>query len=65
MERTRCSGREDLPQSGQSYDSVNRNLLLSYKESERGQILHEVISEASTIGSVIAVGTSTPRMASR
>src|SRR6201982_2004177 len=44
--------------SGQSYDAVDRNLLLSYKESERGQILHEGISEAGAMGSVIAAGTS-------
>ena len=42
---------------GQSYDAVDRNLLLSYKESERGQILHEGISEAGAMGSVIAAGT--------
>src|SRR5205814_1445890 len=43
---------------GQSYDAVDRNLLLSYKESERGQILHEGISEAGAMGSVIAAATS-------
>src|SRR5262249_9155873 len=43
--------------NGQSYDAVDRNLLLSYKESERGQILHEGISEAGAMGSVIAAGT--------
>jgi pyruvate dehydrogenase E1 component len=37
---------------------VDRNLLLSYKESEKGQILHEGISEAGAMGSVIAAGTS-------
>jgi pyruvate dehydrogenase E1 component len=37
---------------------VDRALLLSYKESERGQILHEGISEAGAMGSVIAAGTS-------
>src|SRR6202012_2708416 len=26
---------------GQTYEAVDRNLLLSYKESERGQMLHE------------------------
>jgi pyruvate dehydrogenase E1 component len=44
--------------SGQSYDAVDRNLLLSYKESERGQILHEGISESGAMGSVIAAGSS-------
>src|SRR6266568_2726398 len=44
--------------SGQSYDAVDRNLLLSYKESEKGQILHEGISESGAMGSVIAAGTS-------
>jgi pyruvate dehydrogenase E1 component len=43
---------------GQTYEAVDRNLLLSYKESERGQILHEGISEAGAMGSVIAAGTS-------
>ena len=43
---------------GQSYDAVDRNLLLSYKESEQGQILHEGISESGAMGSVIAAGTS-------
>jgi len=43
---------------GQSYDAVDRNLLLSYKESEQGQILHEGISESGAMGSVIAAGSS-------
>ncbi|MGA8465101.1 MAG: pyruvate dehydrogenase (acetyl-transferring), homodimeric type, partial [Trebonia sp.] len=43
---------------GQTYEAVDRNLLLSYKESERGQILHEGISEAGAMGSVIAASTS-------
>jgi pyruvate dehydrogenase E1 component len=43
---------------GQTYDAVDRNLLLSYKESEKGQILHEGISEAGAMGSVTAAGTS-------
>ncbi|MGE5133534.1 MAG: pyruvate dehydrogenase (acetyl-transferring), homodimeric type [Gemmatimonadota bacterium] len=43
---------------GQKYEAVDRALLLSYKESERGQILHEGISEAGAMGSVIAAGTS-------
>jgi len=43
---------------GQTYDAVDRNLLLSYKESTEGQILHEGISEAGAMGSVIAAGTA-------
>ncbi|MEO3811848.1 pyruvate dehydrogenase (acetyl-transferring), homodimeric type [Sphaerisporangium sp. B11E5] len=43
---------------GQTYDAVDRNLLLSYKESLEGQILHEGISEAGSMGSTIAAGTS-------
>ncbi|HEV2372288.1 MAG TPA: pyruvate dehydrogenase (acetyl-transferring), homodimeric type, partial [Streptosporangiaceae bacterium] len=43
---------------GQRYEAVDRTLLLSYKESEQGQILHEGISESGAMGSVIAAGTS-------
>ena len=43
---------------GQTYEAVDRNLLLSYKESEKGQILHEGITEAGAMGSMIAAGTS-------
>ncbi len=43
---------------GQRYDAVDRELLLSYKESETGQLLHEGISEAGAMGSTIAAGTS-------
>jgi pyruvate dehydrogenase E1 component len=43
---------------GQTYEAVDRSLLLSYKESETGQILHEGISEAGAMGSTIAAGTS-------
>ncbi len=44
--------------SGQTYDAVDRELLLSYKESAQGQILHEGITEAGSMGSVIAAGSS-------
>ena len=44
--------------NGQSYEAVDRNLLLSYKESAKGQILHEGISKAGAMGSVVAAGTS-------
>ncbi|MGA2826629.1 MAG: pyruvate dehydrogenase (acetyl-transferring), homodimeric type [Streptosporangiaceae bacterium] len=43
---------------GQTYDAVDRNLLLSYKESEKGQILHEGITEDGAMGSMIAAGTA-------
>ncbi|MFP5218696.1 MAG: transketolase-like TK C-terminal-containing protein, partial [Actinomycetes bacterium] len=43
---------------GQRYDAVDRDLLLSYKESETGQLLHEGITEAGSMGSTIAAGTS-------
>ena len=43
---------------GQEYDAVDRDLLLSYKESTQGQILHEGISEAGSMASLIAAGTS-------
>jgi pyruvate dehydrogenase E1 component len=43
---------------GQEYDAVDRDLLLSYKESTQGQILHEGISEAGSMASLIAAGTA-------
>jgi pyruvate dehydrogenase E1 component len=43
---------------GQEYEAVDRDLLLSYKESASGQILHEGISEAGSMASLIAAGTS-------
>jgi len=43
---------------GQTYEPVDRNLLLSYRESTEGQILHEGITEAGSMASVIAAGTS-------
>ncbi|TCO52229.1 pyruvate dehydrogenase E1 component [Kribbella antiqua] len=43
---------------GQNYEAVDRNLLLSYKESQQGQLLHEGISEAGAMGSMIAAGTA-------
>jgi pyruvate dehydrogenase E1 component len=43
---------------GQRYDPVDAELLLSYKEDTRGQILHEGISESGSMASVIAAGTS-------
>ena len=43
---------------GQQYISVDRELMLSYKESKTGQILHEGINEAGSVASFTAVGTS-------
>ena len=43
---------------GQTYDSVDRDLLLSYKESAQGQMLHDGISEAGCTASVIAAGSA-------
>jgi pyruvate dehydrogenase E1 component len=43
---------------GQQYESVDSELLLSYKEAVDGQILHEGINEAGSVASVTAVGSS-------
>ena len=43
---------------GQLYTSVDADLMLAYKESTEGQILHEGINEAGSAGSFAAVGTS-------
>jgi pyruvate dehydrogenase E1 component len=43
---------------GQTYQPVDRDLLLSYRESQRGQILHEGITEAGSMASVTAAGTA-------
>ncbi|MEO3794230.1 pyruvate dehydrogenase (acetyl-transferring), homodimeric type [Nonomuraea sp. B10E15] len=43
---------------GQTYEAVDRELLLSYKEAVQGQILHEGISESGSMASTIAAGTS-------
>ena len=43
---------------GQKYMSVDRELLLSYKESTTGVILHEGINEAGAVASFTAVGSS-------
>ncbi|MEI6844627.1 MAG: pyruvate dehydrogenase (acetyl-transferring), homodimeric type [Actinomycetes bacterium] len=43
---------------GQTYTSVDRELMLSYKESTSGVILHEGINEAGSVASFTAVGTS-------
>ncbi|AWB91856.1 pyruvate dehydrogenase (acetyl-transferring), homodimeric type [Aeromicrobium chenweiae] len=44
--------------AGQTYESVDRKLLLAYKESAQGQLLHEGISEAGAMASAIAAGSS-------
>ena len=43
---------------GMQYTSVDRELFLSYKESETGQILHEGINEAGSVASWTAAATS-------
>ena len=43
---------------GQRYDPVDAELLLSYREDTQGQILHEGISEAGSMASVIAAGSA-------
>jgi pyruvate dehydrogenase E1 component len=43
---------------GQEYEAVDRDMLLSYKESTTGQILHEGISEAGSMASLIASASS-------
>ncbi len=44
--------------NGQNYLPVDRELMLSYKESESGQILHTGINEAGSAAAFQAVGTS-------
>jgi len=44
--------------NGQHYTSVDRELLLAYKESPQGQIIHVGINEAGALASFSAVGTS-------
>jgi pyruvate dehydrogenase E1 component len=44
--------------NGQLYTAVDADLMLAYKESEVGQILHEGINEAGSTASFTAAGTS-------
>ena len=44
--------------NGQHYTSVDRELLLAYKESPQGQIIHTGINEAGAVAAFTAVGTS-------
>ncbi|QRV02819.1 pyruvate dehydrogenase (acetyl-transferring), homodimeric type [Arcanobacterium phocisimile] len=43
---------------GQNYTAVDSEMLLSYKESDSGQILHTGITEAGSAAAFTAVGTS-------
>jgi pyruvate dehydrogenase E1 component len=43
---------------GQTYESVDRELLLAYKESPTGQMLHDGITEAGCTASLIAAGSA-------
>ncbi len=43
---------------GQKYKPVDANILLYYKESQTGQVLEEGITEAGSMASCIAAGTS-------
>jgi pyruvate dehydrogenase E1 component len=44
--------------NGQLYTSVDAEMMLAYKESEIGQILHEGINEAGSTATFTAAGTS-------
>ncbi|SDH24922.1 pyruvate dehydrogenase (acetyl-transferring), homodimeric type [Microbacterium pygmaeum] len=44
--------------NGQHYTSVDRELLLAYKESPQGQILHVGINEAGALAAFTGVGTA-------
>jgi pyruvate dehydrogenase E1 component len=43
---------------GMNYDAVDRELVLSYKEDARGQIMHEGITEAGSMSEFHAAGSS-------
>ncbi|THJ66970.1 pyruvate dehydrogenase (acetyl-transferring), homodimeric type [Arthrobacter echini] len=43
---------------GQNYLSVDRDLILAYKESVQGQILHAGINEAGSVAAFTAAGTA-------
>jgi pyruvate dehydrogenase E1 component len=43
---------------GQTYEPVDQELLLSYKQAKNGQIIHEGITEAGSMSTFHAVGTS-------
>jgi pyruvate dehydrogenase E1 component len=44
--------------AGQTYESVDRKLLLKWRESAEGQMLHEGISEAGAMASATAAGSA-------
>ncbi|NHD18552.1 pyruvate dehydrogenase (acetyl-transferring), homodimeric type [Actinopolyspora sp. BKK1] len=44
--------------AGQNYTPVDYQLMLAYRESDQGQILHEGINEAGSVASFTAAGTS-------
>ncbi|HET6654491.1 MAG TPA: pyruvate dehydrogenase (acetyl-transferring), homodimeric type, partial [Nocardioides sp.] len=44
--------------AGQQYESVDRKMLMTYKESAQGQLLHEGISEAGAMASATAAGSA-------
>lgn len=44
--------------AGQRYESVDRKLLLKWREDQKGQLLHEGISEAGAMASATAAGSS-------
>ncbi|SDK69605.1 pyruvate dehydrogenase E1 component [Actinopolyspora mzabensis] len=44
--------------AGQTYTPVDYQLMLAYRESDQGQILHEGINEAGSVASFTAAGTS-------
>jgi pyruvate dehydrogenase E1 component len=44
--------------NGQNYTSVDRDLLLAYKESPQGQLLHVGINEAGAMAAFTAAGSS-------
>src|SRR6185312_17466274 len=44
--------------NGQRYEPVDSELVLSYRESQDGQVLEEGINEAGSMASLIAAGTS-------
>jgi len=44
--------------NGQNYTSVDRELLLAYKESPQGQLVHVGINEAGAMAAFTALGTS-------
>ncbi|MEI2713500.1 MAG: pyruvate dehydrogenase (acetyl-transferring), homodimeric type [Nocardioides sp.] len=44
--------------AGQHYESVDRAQLMAWKESPQGQLLHEGISEAGSVASATAAGSS-------